>query len=69
MATDKAVQNQKVFISLTSVLDLQERYFRVVSMAQLDKQAERPVSMCLERKRAMEEVIDLLGLPINKKTI
>jgi len=69
MDTDKkAVQNQKVFIPLTSVLELQERYLRVVNMVEADKRNGTPMSISMERKRSIEEVIDLLGLPINKKS-
>lgn len=71
MEKNNAVRNQKVFVSLTSVLDLQERYLQIVAQAEKDYHSDKPHgnSYTVERKRAIEEVIDLLDLPINKKTL
>jgi hypothetical protein len=68
MAKDNAVQNQKVFVPLAAVLDLQERYLRTVSIVERDRSQNLPCQLQIERKRSFEEVIDLLGLPINKKS-
>jgi hypothetical protein len=66
MATDKSVQNQKVFITLASVLEFQERYLRIAAQCEEEKKNNRPNGIQIDRKRAYEDVIDLLGLPINK---
>jgi hypothetical protein len=63
--------NQKVFIPLVSVLDLQERYLQTITQAEKDyHEGIKPHgnSYTLERKRTIEEIIDLLGLPITLRS-
>lgn len=67
METTKAVLNQKVFVQLSAVLDLQKRYLDTVAeYKKLKEQGGTMQSAYYERKRTMEQMIDLLGLPIQK---
>lgn len=63
MAKDNAVQNQKVFVTLESVLDFQRVYLR---MAAISDNNTSGMNQALHSKRVMEQMIDLLGLPIQK---
>lgn len=71
MAKDNAVRNQKVFVSLGSVLELQQRYLNVVAMAKSVKLAQDPTSYdsLITQKRTLESIISLLELPINEVQI
>jgi hypothetical protein len=70
MAKDASIQNQKVFVRLQSVLDLQKRYHETAKYhAQLKAQGGTMAESVLERKRAFEMVIDILELPIPKPEI
>ena len=71
MAKDDAVRNQKAFIRMSAVLELQARYHHAAQ----EERIQRPdagVSGTLtyqrvtERKRTFEQVIDMLELPIAK---
>lgn len=72
MEKDTAVRNQKVMIRLASVLELQSRYTRVAQQyadakAQIPTPAGKELSATyLTMKRAFEQVIDMLELPIPK---
>ncbi len=60
MANDNAVRNQKVFVTLQSILELQQRYVVAKDLvAQLDYTEAQVV-----RKRALREIIELLQLPM-----
>jgi hypothetical protein len=69
MANDDAVRNQKAFIRMQAVLELQKRYLLTVQ----EEWNTRPdvgvspgsTNQCLqERRRTLEQVIELLELPI-----
>lgn len=69
MATDnKATQNQKVFITLASVVELTAEYNR--TCAELERRRATPngnPDMWAARKAAFEYVIEHMGLPIPQK--
>lgn len=76
MDKDKAVQNQKVFVTLRSVVDLTTEYHRVCGELNRIKQQRKTtgadpnsegdygLSIWRARKQAMEWVIQTLSLPI-----
>jgi hypothetical protein len=67
MDKNLAVQNQKVFVTLESVLDLQREYLRTESEIQRVRLSNAGDTLpYTQRKRQLEQVIDILGLPITK---
>jgi hypothetical protein len=67
MGTDKAVQNQKVFISLGRVLELQDAYRSVDARVKAaDGGGETVENRMYRRGEAygLHEAIEMLGLPI-----
>lgn len=63
MAKDNAVRDQKVFVRLGSVMELQEQYLRTCDDASKATQGGTYGS-ALARKAAYENVIKMLDLPI-----
>lgn len=66
MNTDKSVQNQKVFVKLEAVLDLQRRYSRT-AIGEQGATGEIAKASWRGRLAAFEEIIALLELPIRKE--
>ena len=67
-ASAKAVANQKVFVPLSAVLEVQANFNRLVGQAkdQSDNTTERTVSnTSRSHARGMAQVIKALGLPID----
>ena len=65
MAKDEAIRNQKVFVRLDNVMDLQRRYER--AKTGYDKAVgDLAQSVWKARKEAFEEVIAVLQLPMNQ---
>lgn len=78
----KAVQNQKVFVTLASVMEIQANFNRIVELAkQVDDnykkyRVEHPETVDINNRfntskeiaRGMAQVIRSLGLPINIPT-
>lgn len=64
MAKDQAIQNQKVFVRLDNVLDLQRRFQRA---KEWHEKADSDIAKAVwkARKEAFEEVIAVLQLPMN----
>ena len=67
MEQTKAVQNQKVFVQLNSVLELQAEYLRLLGERDACKAAgsTNRLESLRTRIQGMERVIKLLGLPIS----
>lgn len=64
---EKSIQNQKVFISLSAVMEVQKRYLDTSTECRRlrERDAKDPLlNSYVERKRTMEQLIDLLSLPI-----
>lgn len=73
MATDKKdVQNQKVFIHLTSVVELANEYNRTITNLEAARRERGESSMSIAiwaaRKQALEFAIETLGLPISRRS-
>jgi hypothetical protein len=67
MVKDSAIQNQKVFVSLKATYDLQKWYLNTAQeYARLKEQGGTMASSYLERKRTIEQVIEMLELPMPK---
>ena len=67
MGTDKAVQNQKVFIELHRVLGLQDLYRSVSARIEMSDGGGETVENRMYRrgeKAGLWQAISLLGLPI-----
>jgi hypothetical protein len=67
MGTDKAVQNQKVFIELHGVLSLQDLYRSVSARIKMSDDGGETVENRMYRqgeKAGLWQAISLLGLPI-----
>lgn len=69
MATDdkKAVQNQKVFIQLGDVMDIQKQYlnWKVQFGRAKAENREADIQILRIRKSTYEQIIQTLGLPID----
>jgi len=64
MSTDKSVQNQKVFVTLQSILQFQSDYLQVVKNAETPAAAASVQYDAEGRRHAYESIILTLGLPI-----
>jgi hypothetical protein len=63
-AAAKAIANQKVFVTLASVLDVQTNFNRLVNQT-MEHAGDTPSSaMTKNHARGMAQVIRALGLPI-----
>jgi len=63
MGTDKSVQNQKVFVTLKGVLDLQD-LFRLVSGRTRATTQEKDLAFQRGEAYGLSEAIKMLDLPI-----
>ena len=63
METNKSVQNQKVFVELISVLDLQDLY-RTVSSRSASSSPPKDAEYRRGERDGLRQAIELLGLPI-----
>ena len=67
MDKDTSIRNQKAFIRMSAVLDLQKRYMNVsVEYTKRKEQGGTLADTYLTQKRTFEQVIDMLELPIEK---
>ncbi len=67
MDKDTSIRNQKAFIRMSAVLDLQKRYLTVSNQyAERKAQGGTSAENFLIQKRIFEQVIDMLELPIEK---
>jgi len=65
MATDNAVSNQKVFVTLRSVLELQNQIKNAkIALEQAIAKSSSSVETYRERYRTLDNMATLLGLPM-----
>lgn len=62
-----SIRNQKVFVTLSAVLELQKEYQRLLALMAYQRNRSESDPLLAERIRAYSSVINTLDLPIEVK--